>query len=588
MQKIIATFFVALLYVGTIGLAQNVPSREWTAKSGHKITCVFISVQDDTVKISQPDGFTAEIPLYKLSEEDQRFVESQSSKEEENPFVIRRESPTSTTPVELGYATPLNILEQEAQKDNPEALMYLATLYLQGTRGYHKDEKKAEELSQRGSQFADTGNPAAQCCRGRCYYYGWGVSKSLTEAVKWYRLAAEQGYAPGQTFLGARYADGEGVREDKAEAVEWYRKAAEQGDALGQQSLGTCYCNGTGVRKDDEESVRWHRKAAEQGHAQAQYSLGLHYASGEGVDKNPWRAAEWYSKAAEQGLADAQCNLGACYYDGEGVLTNPAEAVNWCRLAADQGNAGAQFVLGVCYENGEGVRKNTTEAVNWYRTAADQGLAQAQCNLGGCYALGEGVHKDMTEAAKWFRKAAEQGNADAQCRLGACYALGNGVPKSESDAEQWFHKSAGQGWEPAKEILRQMQKERVQQPPPSPPQAQAKADGPRFINGYPPGSREWQAFEKMKERMTSGEPVWGNWRGWDNRTQAIVQEFTGYNSRRDVRAVQYRVNNDGWYQIKFQMRSFNYQFINDEIVVRINQNGRIIEHINGGTIDQWQ
>ena len=49
------------------------------------------------------------------------------------------------------------------------------------------------------------------------------------EAVRWYQMAAEQGYARAQYNLGVMYADGEGVPEDDAEAVRWYQMAAEQG-----------------------------------------------------------------------------------------------------------------------------------------------------------------------------------------------------------------------------------------------------------------------------------------------------------------------------------------------------------------------
>ena len=49
------------------------------------------------------------------------------------------------------------------------------------------------------------------------------------EAVRWYRLAADQGHADAQVFLGLKYANGEGVVEDDAEAVRWYRLAADQG-----------------------------------------------------------------------------------------------------------------------------------------------------------------------------------------------------------------------------------------------------------------------------------------------------------------------------------------------------------------------
>ena len=53
------------------------------------------------------------------------------------------------------------------------------------------------------------------------YENGRGVTQDHAEAVNWYRLAAEQGYAWAQNKLGVRYADGEGVTQDHAEAVKW-------------------------------------------------------------------------------------------------------------------------------------------------------------------------------------------------------------------------------------------------------------------------------------------------------------------------------------------------------------------------------
>lgn len=40
---------------------------------------------------------------------------------------------------------------------------------------------------------------------------GEGVPQSYVEAVKWFRLAAEQGYATSQAELGIGYTKGEGV-----------------------------------------------------------------------------------------------------------------------------------------------------------------------------------------------------------------------------------------------------------------------------------------------------------------------------------------------------------------------------------------
>ena len=46
------------------------------------------------------------------------------------------------------------------------------------------------------------------------------------------RVAAEQGSAPAQFLVGSAYHFGDGVPQDYAEAVKWYRRAAEQGYAI--------------------------------------------------------------------------------------------------------------------------------------------------------------------------------------------------------------------------------------------------------------------------------------------------------------------------------------------------------------------
>ena len=63
--------------------------------------------------------------------------------------------------------------------------------------------------------------------------------------------------------------------QDDAEAVRLYRLAADQGHADAQYNLGVMYANGQGVAQDDAEAVRLYRLAADQGDADAQYNLGV-------------------------------------------------------------------------------------------------------------------------------------------------------------------------------------------------------------------------------------------------------------------------------------------------------------------------
>jgi len=101
------------------------------------------------------------------------------------------------------------------------------------------------------------------------YQKGEGVNQDHTEAVRWYRKAAVQGYADAQFNLGLILTNGRGVKLDHTEAVRWYRKAAEQGSTIAQFKIGGMYYQGHGVKKNIDEALRWFQKAAEKGHAEA-------------------------------------------------------------------------------------------------------------------------------------------------------------------------------------------------------------------------------------------------------------------------------------------------------------------------------
>ena len=292
---------------------------------------------------------------------------------------------------------------------------------------------------------ADRGFADAQNNLGVCYENGNGVAKSYAEAVKWYKLAAEQGDSDAQVNLGLCYENGNGVKQSFEEAVKWYQLAAEQGNAYGQGNLGLCYDLGLGVKQDYDKAVKWYRLAAEKGNADAQNNLGTCYRDGTGVERSDEEAARWFRLSADQGNAYGQGNLGWCYEYGCGVEQSYEEAAKWYKLAADQGDSAAQNNLGWCYENGNGVEKNYKEAVKWYRLAAEQGDSNAQFNLGCCYENGIGTEQNYEEAVKWYRLAAEQGDSAAQNNLGVCYCNGNGVEQSYIEAVKWYRLAADQG-----------------------------------------------------------------------------------------------------------------------------------------------
>jgi TPR repeat protein len=134
--------------------------------------------------------------------------------------------------------------------------------------------------------------------RGLQCVEGDGAVKDYAAAARFYREAAEAGYAPAQYDLGFLYEKGWGAALDLKDAAVWYRKAAEQGDA---------------------EAVRWYRAATEQDDLEATSNLAMMYLQGRGTPGDLEQAFGLFQKAAEQGYAVAQNNLALMYANGQAV-----------------------------------------------------------------------------------------------------------------------------------------------------------------------------------------------------------------------------------------------------------------------------
>jgi hypothetical protein len=67
-----------VLLTATTLLAQSA-SRTWTSTDGRKIEAAFVSSTAEVVKIRLANGSTFEVPLARLSVEDQAFVKTQTS-----------------------------------------------------------------------------------------------------------------------------------------------------------------------------------------------------------------------------------------------------------------------------------------------------------------------------------------------------------------------------------------------------------------------------------------------------------------------------------------------------------------------------
>ena len=121
-----------------------------------------------------------------------------------------------------------------------------------------------------------------------------------------------------------------GYNRDPAEAMKWYRMAAEQGHPLAQYKLGMLHRNGFDV----VTRVRSNAFGVE-ARATPSQRLGIAYVE----------ALKWLTLAAKQGLADAQYNLGLMYASGAGIPVDFVSAYLWWAVAVEYGSQEARGKL---------------------------------------------------------------------------------------------------------------------------------------------------------------------------------------------------------------------------------------------------
>ena len=388
--------------------------------------------------------------------------------------------------VKKDYKTAHDLWLPLAEQGSSKAQFFLGFMYDFGF-GVEQEDSEAMKWYRLA---AEQGNSRAQFFVGLMYANGQGVSKDNQEAMKWYRLAAEQGYdevniinlakknvpealkimirdaekgiAEAQYNLGVMHQYGLAVRQDDREAMKWYRLAAENGykntiiydlanksvpEALeiltrdaengvvaAQVNLGVVYANGQGVPQDEQKAFKWYRLAAEQEIAPEKIIIEKTFTK-----KNVPETLKNLSRDAENGVARAQINLGVMYQYGLVAPEDHKEALKWYRLAAEQGDAKAQLFMGLIYTNGQGIAKNSKEAMKWYGLAAEQRMASKKMMI---YDLAK---KNAPEALKVLTRDAEKGIAVAQYNLGAMYANGEGVPQDFVLAHMWYNLSGLQG-----------------------------------------------------------------------------------------------------------------------------------------------
>lgn len=227
-------------------------------------------------------------------------------------------------------------LQQAARQGEMTAAYNLGVCYESGL-GVAKDNEQMVTWYQKA---ANREHLEAQFRLGRYYvamphtalFAQLGADVEARLGLSWLGTAAKRGHTKSQLQLGHLHSLPGG---QLSEAVKWYRTAAESGSEEGQAALGRCFEDGRGVPQDYAEALKWYRESAENRGKHGPYCLGSCYAEGKGVVADPVEASKWFRQAAERGLEEAMLEIGKRYERGEGVPLNSSEAARWLREAAE-------------------------------------------------------------------------------------------------------------------------------------------------------------------------------------------------------------------------------------------------------------
>ncbi|MCK4874629.1 MAG: sel1 repeat family protein [Sulfurimonas sp.] len=122
---------------------------------------------------------------------------------------------------------------------------------------------------------ANNNNPEAQVYLGTMYRKGNNVPVDKVKAMEWYKKAAIQGYGEGQLLLAIMHYNRNGDTHNYPKAIEWFKKAAAQNNTQAQTWLGYIYFRGPQAYQDFNKAKKWFQMAQTQGDTKANSYLKI-------------------------------------------------------------------------------------------------------------------------------------------------------------------------------------------------------------------------------------------------------------------------------------------------------------------------
>jgi hypothetical protein len=366
---------------------------------------------------------------------------------------------------------------------------------------------RLEEARREARGAAAAGSTTAMILMGVMSQRGLGTDKNESDALAWYRRAADAGDqraaslfltvaqnspearavleamrarpivvppVPGPTAESgdprAQHNLAAQLEREKKydEALKWYERAAEQGFRPSEMNLAQMYEKGIGVAQDTAEARKRYRRLADLGDGEARYRAARLAANAGDTPE----ALKLYERGVRDGDWRSILDLGEIHEHGRGVPKDVRRALALYERVAGE-SRWARFKIGVLYLE---TMKDYPKAEAWLRRSLADDHPGAHNNLGWMHEKGLGMKVDYAAAREHYlaahargnpqakgnlesfyaaglgspsiedyRAGAEAGISSAQYRLGMMYARGEGVAQNDRVAAEWLKKAAQQG-----------------------------------------------------------------------------------------------------------------------------------------------
>ena len=320
---------------------------------------------------------------------------------------------------------------------------------------------------------ADAGDTTAMYLLGICYKYGLGTEPDQEKAFMYFKHASDLDYTPAAIHAALQCeCTPSDTGADFTTAFDIYQNAASAGDPMALFKVAQYFEHGNGVDQDFEEAFKMCRIAANAGNVRAMTSLGRYYEYGIGTDISIPDAIHYYEMAAAEKNIPAQYALRRLVPDHPMQKTlqlysevfdkvvdalserYPREKILYANHPANAKDPESLLICGIL---SNAVKRFCAYAYDFafesFYKAACAGIPEALWYTADYFMAGKYALRNQKFAFELFRRAADQDYTPALWALGFFYELGLFVDADIKKAVEYYQTAADRGYNPAKVTL---------------------------------------------------------------------------------------------------------------------------------------